>query len=248
MTLYHDFLYPTILAKSGYSVSYSESNVASGKEQSYELNGDGSLCDVYVVAGIELSMAPLLGLRRFVKEKGGEIYCERIFVTRGNTLMESTYNGIIIVWTSQTAYTSWNNITELIIDEEDGTCANMDYFNDFYDLALAHTCGYIGQSVIASEISRGVAERYKEAQEKSTCSQVPMSAEAMEKFVDPFRIMLFRNDDLQSLIFDETSFQTSCNILRKLMLSHNNKPSNGYEKMVIFIFWPQDCSTTLPPT
>jgi hypothetical protein len=67
----------------GYSVSITEKSEDEGGLVMYDLNNDGSCCDVYVMDNTEVSLIVLMHLRTFVKQKGGYIYCERINASRG---------------------------------------------------------------------------------------------------------------------------------------------------------------------
>jgi hypothetical protein len=89
-----------------------------------EVHG-GQLCDVYQVYNIldEDPTPELSFLRRFVNDRGGEIYAERYDMN--NTLQPQVFDhryDILTVWTSKIAFDKWHFINDHLIDTPSMLC------------------------------------------------------------------------------------------------------------------------------
>jgi hypothetical protein len=89
-----------------------------------EVHG-GQLCDVYQVYNIlnEDPTPELSFLRRFVNDRGGEIYAERYDMD--NTLQPHVFDhryDILTIWTSKIAFDKWHFINDHLIDTPSMLC------------------------------------------------------------------------------------------------------------------------------
>jgi hypothetical protein len=240
MTRSWEYLFPSY--SEGYSVSTVEQRSDYNEDSCYDLNDDGTLCDVYVIKCISISIDLLLSLRKFIIQKGGTIYCERINACHCSpldALKPSDFYGHIIVWTSQRVYNVWNGINENLVDT---------YGSDFDgilpdDVAACldsdlHPGWYIKESVISSELMRGYNERKNFVGREKDGRVITNSY--YKRFMDPFCIVFVHMDNLQCTHNDITSFVQSCKLVKSMLMDVKDQEIKNPKQISLFIFWPKN--------
>jgi hypothetical protein len=250
MTWHWEYLVPVCPSSMGYSVSITEKSEDEGGLVMYDLNNDGSCCDVYVMDNTEVSLIVLMHLRTFVKQKGGYIYCERINASRGRPPSQYDFYGSVIVWTNKRAYRTWNHINDVINhyikkDNYDVVTQNRETLWSFFH------CGWsVKSGLVESKISESITTRYIDGWMMYNPSYVDLdfnpeyvyNAEQEKKCVDwldPFRILKIRVPDSYCTVREKSTLESSDKELTRTLTVKENTNNNTEIKFVVFVFWPQ---------
>jgi hypothetical protein len=250
MTRHWEYLVPVCPSPMGYSVSITEHSENDDEQPVYDLNNDGTPCDIYIVDNIELSLVILMHLRTFIKQHDGIIYCERISASRGRPPYQYDFYGSVIIWTSARVYTMWNHINDIInhyIKKENYDVVTQ---NSASLWSFFHSGWNIRGDLVATQLHRSVNTQYIDGWMMFNPAYVDhdfnpdyfYDEEQEQKCVDwldPFRIIRLRVPDLRCTIREKSSFKSSNRELTRMMSVGDNSASNSDNKFIFFVFWPQ---------
>ena len=247
--------YPTVYPK-GYTVSHVKYPKDGNGEVVYDLNTNGSLCDVYVVDEICcMSIDPLTHLRMFiVNEKAGRIYCERINVGRvdeyWSVVAIKEFRVQIIVWTNEHSYNVWNDINDRLVKdvgiEEEDYGLLPEHLESWLSADLHPGWSYIPENVVRQEFERARnARRAVDCEDRKRKFGTKGTSNAgYAGFVDCFTIVQVRLHNMQCTTKDATDLRQSCNQLIEWLTEEEGKEfvedNEKGNQFSFFIFWPKN--------